>query len=124
MGMYDTVDYQDTCSCGLKLHDFQTKENDCMMSLLDVTEVNGFYVSCRCGNWFDYEVRHYNSATIVARIGGSHDKPEYKTDLLSSDEYTVGAICDVIDSLRTEMSRRESAINKLIFLAAKEGRKA
>lgn len=62
MGMYDNVDApaQACPSCKAKgavgvLHDWQTKDGDCMLSTLKVREVHNFYTFCtRCSQWAEY----------------------------------------------------------------------
>jgi hypothetical protein len=56
MGMFDTVNFEMNCPrCGKLLNDFQTKDHRCALSIVDPTEITGFYNSCSCGNWISFQ---------------------------------------------------------------------
>ena len=58
MGMFDHVEYGAPCyKCGEKLTDFQSKDAQCMMGVLEPKDVRCFYTICeKCQTWNEYEV--------------------------------------------------------------------
>jgi transcription elongation factor Elf1 len=56
MGMFDCVDYAMKCPvCGVMLDDFQTKDTQCSLESVSLSEVNYFYTSCgNCGTWVEF----------------------------------------------------------------------
>ena len=56
MGMFDNVNYEMDCpNCGARLTDFQSKDGDCCLGMLELVEVNNFYTSCdKCGTWIEF----------------------------------------------------------------------
>lgn len=57
MGMFDYVNYEASCwRCGEVLKCWQSKDADCEMKTVEVSEVNSFYESCKaCGAWNEFE---------------------------------------------------------------------
>lgn len=58
MGMFDYIEYDDTCpKCGATLKDFQSKDGQCTLSKLRPKDVRNFYTSCdSCKTWVEYHV--------------------------------------------------------------------
>lgn len=58
MGMYDIVNYEAHCpNCGYRVTEWQTKELNCEMKLLEPWEVNYFYTYCgKCKNSIEAKV--------------------------------------------------------------------
>jgi hypothetical protein len=65
MGMFDNVNFVMGCpECGTKMTDFQTKEAQCTLGLVEIEDVYNFYTSCYyCGCWVELD-RPY-----VERVG-------------------------------------------------------
>ena len=56
MGMFDYVNVMIDCpNCTETLKDSQTKSHDCLLSVLDSTEVDYFYTYCDCGEKITFE---------------------------------------------------------------------
>ena len=53
MGMFDTINFEMPCpKCGETLSDFQSKDADCTLKLLDPDQVGEMHTSCdSCGHW-------------------------------------------------------------------------
>lgn len=58
MGMYDDVKFEMTCPlCHSLVFDFQSKNKDCQLELLEVLEVENFYANCdNCDLWINFTV--------------------------------------------------------------------
>ena len=58
MGMFDYVHYPSKCPwCGAHVFEFQTKDGDCALDILDAGMVRTFYTDCpECHKWIEYEV--------------------------------------------------------------------
>jgi hypothetical protein len=58
MGMYDYVYYKTTCpGCDEMLDDFQSKDGDCLLDILQPQDVEFFYTSCdKCNEWVEFQV--------------------------------------------------------------------
>ncbi len=56
MGMFDDVKFKMKCpKCKTKMDNFQSKDGDCAMFLLEFWEVNNFYDSCHnCNTWVEF----------------------------------------------------------------------
>jgi len=55
--MFDYVDYKATCSCGVELENFQSKDGPCELKTLEPHEVGIFYAVCdKCDTWHEWEV--------------------------------------------------------------------
>jgi len=56
MGMFDYVNYEDECGvCGAKIREFQSKDGDCLLAMVEPSSVDIFYAICSsCGAWHDY----------------------------------------------------------------------
>lgn len=54
---YDFVDYKCKCPmCGEKLVGFRSKDRDCDLELISVSEVNNFYDECLdCETWLKFD---------------------------------------------------------------------
>lgn len=59
MGMFDYVKYEDNCPlCGTPIEEFQTKDGDPFMNVVNPEDVRHFYGQCeKCDKWFDYHVK-------------------------------------------------------------------
>ena len=77
MGMFDYVNFKMPCpECGHEIRDFQSKDGECYMETLELSEVFRFYGSCdKCNLWVEFN-RRPGSVVIgdfdmnVRRIGG------------------------------------------------------
>lgn len=58
MGMFDYVKYEAKCkNCGTELKDFQSKDHDCLLNMVEPSQVDNFYTKCdKCGTWHEYNV--------------------------------------------------------------------
>jgi len=58
MGMFDYVRYEAECKeCGEPLKDFQSKDHECLLNVLEPSQVDNFYTSCdKCKTWHNFEV--------------------------------------------------------------------
>lgn len=58
MGMFDYVKYSAPCfKCGEIITEWQSKDHDCTLAVIDVAKVQGFYGDCKkCGEWNEYKV--------------------------------------------------------------------
>lgn len=56
MGMFDCIDFKIKCpTCGKMVEGFQSKDNDCSLDLLQISDVNNFYSSCdNCETWIEF----------------------------------------------------------------------
>ena len=55
MGMFDHVRYRMQCpKCGREVSNFQSKDGDCTLDILDTWQVSYFYSSCKCGAWIEF----------------------------------------------------------------------
>ena len=56
MGMYDSVKVVMDCpNCDNKLDDFQSKDGNCTLSLINPNSVDNFYDYCKsCGTWIEF----------------------------------------------------------------------
>ncbi len=59
MGMFDSVNYECDCPvCGARVTDFQSKEGECDLLLLEPKDVDYFYSSCdKCKTWIDIHAK-------------------------------------------------------------------
>jgi len=57
MGMFDYVNYECDCPyCDTKLPDFQSKDAECLLRLIEPSEVENFYTMCdNCGAWVEFQ---------------------------------------------------------------------
>lgn len=55
MGMFDYVNFMMPCpECGTIVRNFQSKDRECFMDLLEINEVWNMYSSCsKCGRWIE-----------------------------------------------------------------------
>ena len=55
MGMFDYVDYRGPCpECGDELVGWQSKDGECVLSILTPQQARNFYTIClTCGAWVD-----------------------------------------------------------------------
>jgi rRNA maturation protein Nop10 len=62
MGMYDHVEYTDSCpECGYIISVFQSKDRECLLDNLSVDEVNNFHEICPvCGGFVEYKRKDGN----------------------------------------------------------------
>ena len=58
MGMFDYVKYKCPCPyCEHPLEEFQSKDADCFLEEVEVSEVRRFYTSCpSCKEWVEFKV--------------------------------------------------------------------
>ena len=60
MGMFNYVNFKDTCKCGGELTSFQTKDDtntELWCGLVEPRTVDEFYTPCHsCDLWYDYKV--------------------------------------------------------------------
>ena len=60
MGMFDSIkDFKVKCpNCGVVVGNFQSKDGECMLNLVDYWTVNHFYSSCgNCNTWIEYTLK-------------------------------------------------------------------
>ena len=71
MGMFDYVEYEVDCvHCGAKVTGFQSKDGECSLVTLKVSEVRRFYSSCAvCGAWVDCEYVQPEAGKVVTEFG-------------------------------------------------------
>lgn len=64
MGMFDYVNYSAKCQfCGHLLRNWQSKDHDCDLSQLEISQVTRFYDFChKCQSWNEYLVIDQNKA--------------------------------------------------------------
>jgi hypothetical protein len=76
MGMFDYVQFEDTCpKCNQPLSDFQTKDNDCVLDTLHPQDIERFYTSCEhCNLWIEYKVHKTFTLIIERFVEGIKDK--------------------------------------------------
>jgi len=67
MGMFDYVKYEAPCTyCGEKLVDWQSKDGECNLEMLEPKDVDCFYTSCsKCETWIEYKVNRVCNATNI-----------------------------------------------------------
>jgi predicted RNA-binding Zn-ribbon protein involved in translation (DUF1610 family) len=78
MGMFDSVNFECVCpTCGNKVIDFQSKDRDCQLDMLEVWQVSNYYSACDvCGTWIEYHRDNKEETRRV--IDTKHTKPEFK----------------------------------------------
>jgi len=59
MGMFDTVEFIGECRrCQTEITDWQSKDADCMLDMINPVEVNEFYGTCpKCQAMTYYDVK-------------------------------------------------------------------
>ena len=76
MGMFDYVNFECVCPvCKSKVDGFQTKDGDCVLDVVEPTEVSNFYSSCgKCGCWIDYTAKPVKLTNFIQTVKGKHNK--------------------------------------------------
>lgn len=65
MGMFDYVEYAANCRlCDRPLAQFQSKDGECRLELLQPSAVERFYEMCSCGAWNEFKV----TDGVVSRV--------------------------------------------------------
>lgn len=77
MGMFDYVKHEAPCyKCGNVLTEWQSKDGDCELATLDITQIDCFYEYCdNCKSWNQYR-------RVNPRIGDR----EFVLESIPSDE--------------------------------------
>ena len=57
--MYDDIRFEMECpNCKEKVNNFQSKDGECGMHLLEFWEVNNFYAPCHnCNTWIEFTIK-------------------------------------------------------------------
>ena len=86
MGMYDIVKFETQCpECGETLNDFQTKETDCTLSVVEPFDAEIFYTSCpKCNAWVDVKLSDTGSKLKKTMLAALY---EQLRRMLSPDTY-------------------------------------
>ena len=73
MGMFDHVNYECICPvCKSKVDDFQTKDGDCILEVVEPTSVHNFYANCnKCGSWIEF--RSKPATNFIRTVKGKKD---------------------------------------------------
>ena len=88
MGMFDDVNYECVCPvCHNKANGFQSKSGECLLDLVEPTEVDNFYTACQtCGCWISFTKK---SEGVYERVvtGKGRDKAlsEHTKDIKIGD---------------------------------------
>ena len=69
MGLFDYIRFEIECpSCKNKIKDFQSKDGECYMYVLEFWEVNNFYARCSfCGTWIDYTIKQRPNRRLIIK---------------------------------------------------------
>ena len=61
MGMFDYVNFECDCpKCGERVTGFQSKDRDCELGRLEISEVDNFYTKCEgCHTWVEFQRRRF-----------------------------------------------------------------
>ena len=75
--MYDNVDHECICPvCKSKVSGFQSKDGDCVLDALKVSQVANFYSSChKCGCWIEFNRIEIPTNNFIMKVGGKKGKP-------------------------------------------------
>jgi hypothetical protein len=83
MGMYDYVTYKSKCPvCETDIHEFQSKDGDCLLEVIDISTVENFYTICdnpMCESWIEYK----NSKKGIAMISPSKRELKKMSEIVS-----------------------------------------
>ena len=73
MGMFDYVKYGCICPvCKNKVDGFQSKDGECALDLVSVSDVDNFYTHCQCGVWIEFN--RVNKVDFKRTVAGEgHD---------------------------------------------------
>lgn len=65
MGMFDSVNFRMSCpNCGKEISDFQSKDGECILAIIEPDSVDNFYGGCSCGQ--EVEFTRPSRAEILA----------------------------------------------------------
>jgi outer membrane lipopolysaccharide assembly protein LptE/RlpB len=66
MGMYDYVDAPPLAcpECGQMISGWQSKDADCNLDRISISQVQEFYALCQCGVWAEYRLRRPSVVTL------------------------------------------------------------
>lgn len=70
MGMFDYVKYECVCPiCQGDVDGFQSKDNECVLDVVQVKDVDNFYTSCdKCGCWIEFtRIDEFNFKRVVEK---------------------------------------------------------
>jgi len=72
MGMFDYVKYKAPCKkCGEELTEWQSKDGECSLSIIEPKDVNRFYTDCKiCKSWNEYEVSKVCIVNSIELVDG------------------------------------------------------
>lgn len=67
MGMFDDIRFEMDCpNCKEKIKNFQSKDGECGMHLLEFWEVSHFYASCyKCQSWIEFNLPQRPNRRLV-----------------------------------------------------------
>lgn len=78
MGIFNYVDYEMPCpNCGETVGNFQTKDGDVSMDVVDYWTVNNFYAGCqKCGAWIEFirKTKRIPISEYEIRVSGGKKK--------------------------------------------------